>query len=153
MGADINSRIRAEVRRAAARLEAEGRLREMRKFRQHGSVSVYQHCLQVAITSCRIASYIPVSVNKRELIRGALLHDYFLYDWHARDNNTHRLHGFFHPGRALKNAQEDFELTSREKEIIRRHMFPLTPIPPTNREAWIVCLADKFCALRETIKR
>lgn len=30
-------------------------------------------------------------------------------------------------------------------------MFPLVPVPPTCREAWIVCLADKWCALRETI--
>ena len=29
--------------------------------------------------------------------------------------------------------------------------FPLVPVPPTCREAWIVCLADKWCALRETI--
>ena len=32
-----------------------------------------------------------------------------------------------------------------------RHMFPLVPVPPTCREAWIVCLADKWCALRETV--
>ena len=32
-----------------------------------------------------------------------------------------------------------------------RHMFPLVPIPPACREAWIVCLADKACALGETI--
>ena len=42
-------------------------------------------------------------------------------------------------------------VTSRERNIIARHMFPLVPVPPTCREAWIVCLADKWCALRETI--
>ena len=29
--------------------------------------------------------------------------------------------------------------------------FPLVPVPPTCREAWIVCLADKWCALCETV--
>ncbi len=30
-------------------------------------------------------------------------------------------------------------------------MFPLVPVPPTCREAWIVCMADKWCALYETV--
>ena len=30
-------------------------------------------------------------------------------------------------------------------------MFPLVPVPPTCREAWIVCMADKWCALCETV--
>ena len=28
-------------------------------------------------------------------------------------------------------------------------MFPLTPLPPRSREAWLVCLADKLCAVQE----
>jgi signal peptidase II len=39
----------------------------------------------------------------------------------------------------------------KEKNIIARHMFPLIPVPPQCREAWIVCLADKWCALGETV--
>ena len=38
------------------------------------------------------------------------------------------------------------------KNIIARHMFPLIPVPPQCREAWIVCLADKWCALGETVE-
>ena len=78
--------------------------------------------------------------------RGALLHDYFLYDWHL----THeRWHGFRHPYIALSNASRDFDLTAREKNIIVRHMFPLTPIPPKYRESLLVSTADKICALKE----
>ena len=91
-----------------------------------------------------------ILVDRASLLRGALLHDYFLYDWHD-PNPSHRLHGFRHPFFALARAEEDFELTPRERNIIVRHMFPLVPVPPTCREAWIVCLADKWCALRETV--
>ena len=39
-----------------------------------------------------------------------------------------------------------------EKDIIAKHMFPLTPFPPMHREGFIVSLADKWCALAETFK-
>ncbi len=99
---------------------------------------------------CRAPGRVGISVDRASLLRGALLHDYFLYDWHDPDP-SHRLHGFRHPFFALARAEEDFELTPRERNIIVRHMFPLVPVPPTCREAWIVCLADKWCALRETV--
>ncbi|NLI57101.1 MAG: HD domain-containing protein [Clostridium sp.] len=121
------------------------------KYMQHGKTSVYEHCIKVAYMSCRIASRLRLNVDFPLLIRGALLHDYFLYDWHDK-NNGHRLHGFFHPRKSLQNAHEDFELTPKEENIILRHMFPLTPIPPYYLESWIVCIADKLCALNETLQ-
>lgn len=120
-------------------------------YKQHGNISIYEHSIAVAYTSCRIACKLHLNVDYVSLIRGALLHDYFLYDWHDRDNG-HRLHGFFHPGKALKNAREDFELTTIEENIILRHMFPLTLIPPCYLESWIVCIADKYCATKETLR-
>ena len=118
---------------------------------QHGNVSVYQHCVNVAHMSCQIACSFHLNVNYSSLIRGALLHDYFLYDWHEK-NREHRLHGFHHPRKALKNAQEDFELTPTETNIILRHMFPLTPVPPKCMESWIVCVADKICSIKEILR-
>ena len=118
-------------------------------FIQHGDVSVYDHCIFVAYMSCRIANKLNLKVDKRSLIRGALLHDYFLYDWHDK-NKPVKLHGFRHPKIAFKNASEDFALNKKERDIILHHMFPLNPVPPTSKEAWIICLADKICATRET---
>ena len=105
-----------------------GQFSKTRQFIQHGDTSVYSHCVAVAY---------------------AFLHDYFLYDWHENDP-SHRLHGFTHPKRALINATADWNLSDRTQNIILRHMFPLTPVPPACREAWLVCLADKVCALAET---
>ena len=43
-------------------------------------------------------------------------------------------------------------LSEREKEIIKKHMWPLTVKPPKCREAWVVCLADKYASTLETLK-
>ena len=72
---------------------------------QHGTMSVNSHSMNVAKYSILISEKLRIRCNKRELIRGALLHDYFLYDWHEKDHvNPFRLHGFYHPGIALENA-------------------------------------------------
>lgn len=119
---------------------------------QHGNMSVRQHCINVAKTSLLIRDKLGIKCNTRDLVRGALLHDYFLYDWHKTDTvKTHRLHGFFHPGKALRNAKKEYRLTKRQADIIKKHMWPLTVVPPVCREAWIVTMADKYCSLMETL--
>ena len=117
---------------------------------QHGAVSCYLHSFFVAYMSVWLAKRFRIRVHLRSLVRGALLHDYFLYDWHEK-NAGHRFHGFIHAGRALQNARKDFKLTIREENIILRHMFPLNVVPPMCKEAWLVCLADKICASKETV--
>ena len=128
----------------------QSRLRDCRMFTQHGSTSVLKHCLQVAYTAYYIADRFNIRVSEEELIRGALLHDYFLYDWHEK-SLANSIHGFTHPRKALNEACKDFDLTDREKNMILRHMFPLTPVPPKYREGVILCVSDKICALRETL--
>ena len=143
----------AEVAVVARQLEATGRLGLTREFMQHGSVSVYAHVYAVACASLGLAdalARVGVSCDRASLVRGALLHDYFLYDWHV-PGPKNRHHAVCHPFVALANAEEDFELSARERNIISRHMFPLVILPPTCREAWLVCIADKWCALHETL--
>lgn len=124
-----------------------------KKYIQHGETTVFEHCLAVAKYSLLIAYFLErtfkIKVDKRSLVRGAILHDYFLYDWHDKAPGR-RTHGFTHPRVACENATRDFELNDVEKDIIRKHMFPLTPFPPMHRESFIVTLADKWCALAET---
>ena len=126
----------------------------MKSYIQHGTVSVLEHSIRVAETSLKIGKFLKdlgFSINLKDLVRGALLHDYFLYDWHKKED-WHKWHGFHHADTALKNASRDFELTEIEKEIIRCHMFPLniTKIPKV-MEAWIVTMADKYCSTVETL--
>lgn len=129
------------------------RINESKKYYQHGMTSIYRHSLHVAYESCLIAEHFHFIVDYRSLIRGAFLHDYFLYDWHDKGHVHKRPHGFYHPGVALQNAMMEFELSEKEKDIIKKHMFPLTVVPPGCLEAWIVCMADKVCSTRETLQR
>ena len=121
------------------------------KFMQHGDTSVFKHSVSVAYYSYYLALKMHASVDEASLIRGALLHDYFLYDWHEKDA-SHKWHGFHHADTALRNAMEDFNLNEVEQDCIRCHMFPLNLRPPKYTEGWIICYADKVCSGIETVK-
>lgn len=97
--------------------------------------------------------------NARDVAIGALLHDFFLYDWQTEkikfnsldiDRKTYvpRLHGFFHPFVAFNNSCHYFPhlINRRIEDIIIKHMWPLTVKPPRYIESWIVCLVDKSCS-------
>ena len=85
------------VKEIAEKLELVSRYGMTKTFIQHGSVSVYAHCLAVAEESVRIARAMKLKVDYDSLVRGALLHDYFLYDWHDNPDGRHNIHGFTHP--------------------------------------------------------
>lgn len=122
------------------------RFKMSKEHLHHGDTSVYEHSIQVAYMSYRIALKLGWKKNLHSLIVGGLLHDYFLYDWHKREN---RFHGILHPTRAYKNAREDMTLDPISKDIIIKHMFPLTLIPPIYKESWLVSFSDKVCAVME----
>lgn len=137
------------IRASIDALCRQGRITQMRDFPQHGTTSTYDHVRSVAAASASLARALHLKVSDAELIRGALLHDYYLYDWHDPASKGHATQ---HPLRALRQADIDFELTDRERNIIASHMWPLPPTRiPTCREAWLVCLADKWCSLYETL--
>jgi len=130
-----------------------GRYREMKKYYSHSDVTVYTHCVKVAYAAYAFAVGHNISSDLKALVRGALLHDYYLYDWHD-PNKGFRWHGFKHHRFALHNAERDYPLLRREREIIRSHMFPLTFwCVPKCREAWIVSIADKIVAGEETLRK
>jgi uncharacterized protein len=137
-------------RRVLAKTREGSRFDLMDQFIQHGTTTVKTHCICVARKAYEISIRRNMKVDTESLIRGALLHDYFLYDWHER-SWPNAIHGYTHPGKALKQAEKDFELTEIERDMIRHHMFPLTIFPPKTKEGWLLCLADKIVATQETI--
>lgn len=123
----------------------------MKTFIQHGHITTYEHVMNVVCMSYLLNEKVHLHADRRSLVMGAFLHDFYLYDWHDRSAHK-RLHGFRHPVDALKNAKERFTLNRKEENIIVSHMWPLTLTRlPRCREAVIVCLSDKICAAYETV--
>ena len=120
-----------------------------KEFIQHGATTVWEHSVSVANTCARVAHALPLRLKVRPLLRAALLHDYFLYDWHDRASAMPR-HATHHGRYARANAERDFAITEHEGDIIQSHMFPLEGLPAT-REAWVLTLVDKGVSLKETL--
>lgn len=126
-------------------------VQRMKAFIQHGAVTTYDHCKSVAYISFWINRRLGLRADERALVTGAFLHDFYLYDWHKKDRSR-GLHGFTHPKVACENARMRFQIGWKEQKIILSHMWPLTFLSvPVSREALIVCIADKYCALLETV--
>lgn len=126
-------------------------VQSMKAYIQHGSTSTYEHCMNVVRLSYWLNRRLHLNADERALLTGALLHDFYLYDWHEK-SDWHRLHGFFHPARACRNAKDIFHIGELEADIIESHMWPLTLRHiPKSKEAAIVCLADKCCSVMETV--
>lgn len=116
---------------------------------KHHNESVYDHSVKVAFYAYRIAY--KRGLDWESTIRGALLHDFFLYKF--KKSLSFQLitdsikHAINHPKIALTNASRHFVLNDKERNIIKGHMFPFGA--PKSKEAWIVSFVDKYIAIFE----
>jgi len=125
---------------------------EMKRYIQHGRTTTYDHAMSVAYESYRIAYNLSLKLDYKKLVVCAFLHDFYLYDWHIRDE-SHRLHGFSHAEKAAENATRIYGIDEKARKIISSHMWPLNLAKiPTSPEAWVLTLADKAVSLRESVK-
>ncbi|MDO4622615.1 MAG: HD domain-containing protein [Eubacteriales bacterium] len=132
-------------------LEADPRIRLLQNYQQHQGHTTFQHCRHVAVSSYRLAKVLHLKIDGKALATGAMLHDYYLYNYRDTDIGGFQ-HGVSHPQTALENAEKEFELTEIERNIITSHMWPLTLTAlPRGREAMLVVITDKYCALNEMI--
>ena len=121
-------------------------LKALSQFDHHRGKTRLEHVKEVAYLSFLWGRRLSLDCNA--IVRGGLLHDLFYYDWL---HEGPRLHGFRHHNIALKNARKVTCLSKKEEDIIKKHMWPLTIIPPIYMESLIVSLIDTFCSTRDYI--
>lgn len=126
-------------------------VQSLAQFEQHLEIDRLQHITGVAYLAYKICK--DNGLNYRDAARAAVMHDLVYYDW--RDGETggwHRLHGYKHPKLACLNATELCgTIPDSQKDIIMRHMWPLTVLLPNSKEGWVVTFSDKYCATREVL--
>lgn len=128
------------------------KVREMKSFRHHRVTNTYTHCRRVSERSYKIARALHLNVDEESLARGAMLHDFYLYCFHDEKDVKGFSHSIHHPETALENATRYFHLNPMEENIILSHMWPLTITKmPHSKEAFLVCIADKVCAIEEFV--
>ena len=123
----------------------------LKEFFHHNS-SIYEHARIVSYLSYRICKYLDLDYTAAA--RGGMLHDFFTYDWRNHDVPDlprEKFHGLEHPRIALENSLKHFKLNDMEKDIIIKHMWPLTFFPPRYKESFIVTFVDKYVSSREFI--
>lgn len=124
-------------------------LQKLSQFEQHFKINRLQHIRSVAYLSFLISR--KLKLDYVSTARAATMHDLFYYDW-REDDLSHKLHGYRHPKTALKNAfYLCGTLNKKEVDIIKKHMWPLTVIPPKYLESIVVTSMDKYCATIEMI--
>ncbi|MBO7530415.1 MAG: HD domain-containing protein [Lachnospiraceae bacterium] len=142
----------SEVKEILSDYISDSKVQEMKRYIQHGCVSTFEHCNNVAEFSYKIDKKLSLHSDLNVLLVGALLHDFYLYDWHDHKKEERLPHGFTHARDACRNAGKYFDLDDRTKRVISCHMWPLTLRSlPKAKEEWIVCLADKCVSLQETL--
>ena len=122
---------------------------KMKKYIQHCDTDCFEHCYSASYYSYKLCK--KFNLDYKSAARAAMLHDLFLYDWRVK-NDREGLHAFTHPQTACENAEKLFKLNEKEKDIIKKHMWPVTVVPPKYKEGYILTLVDKYCALEETAK-
>lgn len=122
---------------------------EMKKYNQHFNTDCYSHCLDVSYTSYKIAK--KLHLDYKSIARAGMLHDLFLYDWHYK-NDRKGFHAFTHGKCALNNASKLFDLNNKEKDMIKKHMWPVTLMPPKSIEGFLLTFVDKHCATKEILR-
>jgi len=118
---------------------------KIKEYEHHG-ITRYEHSLKVSYYSYLLAK--KFGLDYRETARGGLLHDFF-YSPDERDKKERIVSTFIHPKRAVATAKKNFNLSDKEVDMIRAHMFPVNIAIPKYMESWIVNFVDKAVAISE----
>lgn len=113
---------------------------------EHHGITRFEHSLKVSYYSYKVAK--TLRLDYKQVARGGLLHDFFLSD-DDRSLKDKFLSTFVHPKKAENNAAKYFNITEKEADMIRGHMFPINLTIPRYAESWVVNIVDKVVGLYE----
>ncbi|MCU9534215.1 HD domain-containing protein [Streptococcus sp. CSL10205-OR2] len=128
-------------------LIAHPRFKKLESITQHHFSTRFEHSINVSYTSYQIAK--KMGWDAKSTARGALLHDFFYYDWRVTKFN--KSHAWIHPRIAVRNARKITTLNKKEEDIILKHMWGATIAPPRYKEGYIVTMVDKYWAVKEAL--
>ena len=129
--------------------------KEVQKLRtiKHHNTTRMDHSLKVSYYSYKIAK--TLRLDYEDVARGGLLHDFYEEEISKCNKIKDKVLLFStkHPDNAVTNATTHFDLSEKEINIIKTHMFPVDYKVPEYAESWIVSLVDKFLSVGEFSKK
>lgn len=123
------------------------KVQQMKKYRQHYNINCFYHCLFVSYNTYLICK--KHNLDYISAARAGMVHDLFLYDWRKRERGRKGLHAYTHGKTAFKEASEILNLNDKEKDMIIKHMWPVTLAIPKYKETFILTFVDKYFAIAE----
>ncbi len=137
-------------------------------FMHHHNVTVWEHSIIVSFKAFLVAKY--WGFDARVCAIAGLLHDFYTQAWISTpeieklDGGVYatkmkekkkfwELHGFTHGPDASVNYVKYFPELENKKitDAIKRHMFPLTIIPPRYIEGYVITIVDKMSSCSELV--
>ena len=126
------------------------RILKMKEISMHRGSNCYIHSFKVAKLAIKRA-LCHKKGNLEIILLGAILHDYYLYDWRV-DRSKMKSHLSSHPYTAAENAERDFGIHEPIKKVIQSHMWPVNFRDfPKTKEARIISNADKTIYFKEIV--
>ena len=116
---------------------------------QHHNQTRLDHCIKVSYNSYKLAK--KLKLDYEDVARAALLHDFYLEQVNEQEKIKDKILLFTtkHPEQALINSLKYFDLSDKEQDIIRSHMFPVDIKIPKYLESWLVSAVDKVVSVKE----
>ena len=113
----------------------------------HENTTAAMHMLHVACMSlliCNFLEHFNIHIDRTMMVTVSLLHDIGMVNRHRM---SHPVTSHYHESVRISNKM--FHVSKREEIAIARHMFPVSPIPPTFREGIVLTISDKICSIKE----
>ena len=146
----ISNELKAKLEEIYQTFLHDEKILRMKKIPMHRGSNCYIHSFKV--TKLAIKRAIRHKKGNLEVILlGAILHDYYLYDWRVEKEKRNE-HIYKHPYIAIENAIRDFGIHEPVRKVIETHMWPFNFTHfPASKEARIITLADKTIYIKEIV--